>query len=235
MGSEKHYDADSMPSRGRTLEERMRRDRARSRSPTFNRLSRSPPVSRQRGRSQERRGRQNVQHDSPKRYRDRSPIRRRRRTPSPYELPIHAPGREPDYRPRSPKYASGSNAIVYEARDRNAENQGPQREKKTVKFNIPHPQPDSRKQAPVASDRLASGDGVLRVRDTNSQATKEQSQAIKESQSQFQLFEESQSQASKASRFQGSPPSRLSQTAASVQVEDPHFVLGITRGAGRDE
>lgn len=81
------------------------------------------------------------------------------------------------------------------------------------------------------------GAGVLQARDTNAQSTKGQSQTLKDAQthSQSQAFKEFQSQAFKVSQSQMSPQAQPSQATSNVHVEDPYFVLGITKGTGRDE
>jgi len=72
--------------------------------------------------------------------------------------------------------------------------------------------------------------GPLQARDTNSHAIQS---VIKESQSQSQA---QAFQASKATRSQLSyTPGSSSQTESSNFVEDPYFVLGITKEADRDE
>ncbi|PBP24470.1 hypothetical protein BUE80_DR004775 [Diplocarpon rosae] len=257
VGSEKHFDGEHVSSRGRYLEDRMARDRARTRSPRWpSRVSRSPPAPRYRGRSPER---DDFYHRPPdlfgpyryeSRYRSRSPIRQRRRTPSPYRFPSYATSREPDYRPRSPRYARGSNAVVYEASEWDTENWAPLRDVKPVKFSMPPPEPG--KQAPVvfnslprfvppniprtAANRHTSG--ALQTRDTNARPVN----GFKEPQSQsqaaaFKAFKESQSQSQKI-KISGSQKSlqrRSTETVDYGHVEDPHFVLGITRGAGRYE
>ena len=121
LGTEKHFDVDDRPSRGRDLEERIRRDRERSMSPP---RYRQPSPQAFRGRSPPRE-QGTGDYGSPRRdrrYRARSPLNQRRRTPSPYQLPAHAPGRQPDYRPRSPRYAEDGNAVVFEARNHDEEN-----------------------------------------------------------------------------------------------------------------
>ncbi|PVH72758.1 hypothetical protein DL98DRAFT_595700 [Cadophora sp. DSE1049] len=249
LGTEKHFDVDDRPSRGRTLEKRIKRDRERSMSPPRYRQQ-SPQGYRGRSPPRDRGG--PGYYGSPRReqrYRSRSPLNQRRRTPSPYQLPAHAPGPQPDYRPRSPRYAENSNAVLFEARDRDgyedsrAENRAPRAAPgNAVKFNIPPAQPDFSKpdlfntSAPRGTLQQTSGNtpindrGPLQARDTNSKAMQG---VIKESQSQsqaqaFQAFKSAQSQTS-------STPQSLSQTGPSNFVEDPHFVLGITKGAGRDE
>lgn len=99
----------------------MRRDRERSMSPP---RYRQPSPQAFRGRSPPRE-QGTGDYSSPRRdrrYRARSPLNQRRRTPSPYQLPAHAPDRQPDYRPRSPRYAEDGNAVVFEARNHDEEN-----------------------------------------------------------------------------------------------------------------
>ena len=129
LGTEKHFDVDDRPSRGRDLEERVRRNRERSMSPP---RYQQPSPQAFRGRSPPREQGGTGYYASPRRdrrYRSRSPLNQRRRTPSPYQLPAHAPGRQPDYRPRTPRYAENSNAVVFEASNRaennRVENQAP--------------------------------------------------------------------------------------------------------------
>ncbi|CAL3968221.1 unnamed protein product [Diplocarpon coronariae] len=267
-GSEKHFDGRNLPSRGRDLEDRMVRDRGRTRSPRRPiRLSRSPPVPRYRDKSPRRddfyRGPSDLfgPYRYEARYRSRSPIRYRRRTPSPYGFPSYAPGREPVYRPRSPCYARDSNAVIYEARGWGAENRAPLRAVQPVRFSMPPP--ELKKQVAVAlngrsalvtphglSIKAANSDisGVLQTRDTNARhvnGAKEpqlQSKPIKGSQPQsqaaaFNAFKESQllSQKIKTSDSRRSSPRQFSEGVDYGHVEDPHFVLGITRGAGRHE
>ncbi len=117
-GHEKHFDRYEEP-RGRTLEERMGGNRARSRSasPERSRAARNRDrgsLTPSRGRLPIRRNdeayRQQIGRASPTRldrYRSRSPLTLRH--PSPPE--VH------DYEPRPPRYATGSNAVVYEAKD----------------------------------------------------------------------------------------------------------------------
>ncbi|KAK0111090.1 hypothetical protein ONS95_001468 [Cadophora gregata] len=244
VGTEKHFDVEDRPSRGRTLEERIKRDRERSRSPPRYRQP-SPRVHSGRSPSRER-GRPGY-NGSPRRkprYRSRSPLKQRRRTPSPYQLPAHAPGRQPDYRPRSPRYAENSNAVVFEARerDRYEDNRAENRATRAApfKFNLPPAQPDYRKPdlfntgSPRANLQQNSGDvfkdrGPLQTRDTNSQALQG---VVKEPQpqSQARVF-----QASKMTQPQTSSTPQSSSQINSDFVEDPHFVLGITKGASRDE
>ncbi|KAL5330630.1 hypothetical protein ACEPPN_000149 [Leptodophora sp. 'Broadleaf-Isolate-01'] len=253
LGTEKHFDVQDMPSRGRTFEDRFKRDRERSWSPP---RYRQPSPQGYRGRSPPRDRGPPGYYGSPRRggYRSRSPIRQRRRTPSPYRLPSNTPNRQLNYRPRSPRYAQDSNAVVFEARNRDrgvdnrAENRAPQRAA-AVKFNTPPTQPNFH-QMPDLFDPSRGGPqriagnihniergSPLQALDTNSQAMPG---VIKESESQVTKESQSQSQAEayqgfKAAQLQVSPPSNSSQTGASNVVEDPHFVLGIIRGAGRDE
>ncbi|KAG4441888.1 hypothetical protein IFR05_002629 [Cadophora sp. M221] len=247
LGTERHFDVQYVPSRGRTFEDQFKRDRERSRSPP---RYRQPSPHGYHGRSPPQDRGPPGYCGSPRRgrYRSRSPLHQRRRTPSPYQLPAYAPNPLPDYRSRSPRYAQDSSAVVFEARDRGrgvdnrAENRAPQRAG-TVKFNMPPNQlnfqiPDlfdnsrgGSQQAAGNTHNIERG-GPLQARDANFQAMQgvnkdSESQVMKESQFQCQAF--------KAAKPQTSPPPNSSQTGTSNFVEDPHFVLGITRGAGRIE
>ncbi|KAJ5040261.1 uncharacterized protein L3040_005921 [Drepanopeziza brunnea f. sp. 'multigermtubi'] len=236
-GCEKHFEAGEFMTRGRQLKERMRRDRARTRS------SQSPDG---------RFGHQNYRprnHDlldpPPSRqeqlYRSRSPLCHNRRTPSPYRLPDHPPGRERDFGPRSPRNIPFSNAVPYNGRGRETNNENrapPCRGLPAIKFSMPPARPDLRRQPPLAFEASAARpddndvSGVLQARDINARP---QPQTNKESQSQihsqaegFRAYKESHSRPQLT-------PSLSPQSADDVRVADPHFVLGVTRGAGKDE
>ncbi|KAH7333155.1 hypothetical protein BKA65DRAFT_479721 [Rhexocercosporidium sp. MPI-PUGE-AT-0058] len=253
LGTEKHFDVEDMPSRGRTLEERVKRDQERSMSPPRYRRRSSP---RYRDRSPPHDRGPHGYYSPPQHggYRSRSPVRHRRWSPSPYHLPSYATDRQPDYRPRSPRYAQDSSAVVFDARERNrgvndrAENRATQRVM-SVKSNMPPTQPDFNQipdlfHTPRGGPQRTAGNtnniehgGPLQSRDTNSQAMQG---IIKESQAQFMKESQSQTQvqafqAFKAAQSQMSPPLYSSQTGISNVVKDPHFVLGTTRGAGRAE
>ncbi|CZT01972.1 uncharacterized protein RCO7_05451 [Rhynchosporium graminicola] len=241
LGTERHFDVDDKPSRGRTLEQRVQKERERSMSPARyrqpspqNHRDRSPPLDcgppGYYGSSQQQ-----------SRYRSRSPLAYCRRTPSPYRLPSYAP----DRRARSPRYARDSSAVVFEARnggDRRDKNREPRRAA-PVKFNMPPAQPNFHQTGrPANTSQHVSGNTAeiargspLQARDTNSQPmqgviAESQVKAVSESQSQAEAYK-----AFKQTQSQMSPPPASSQTRASTIVDDPHFVLGITRGAGRDE
>ncbi|KAL2065838.1 hypothetical protein VTL71DRAFT_3508 [Oculimacula yallundae] len=250
LGTERHFDVNDRPSRGRTLEQRIKNDRQRSASPP---RYRQPSPQDRRGRSPPRDhgppGYYGGSSQQQGRYRSRSPTAYRRRTPSPYHLPAHAPHRQADHHPRSPRYVQDSSAVIFEARDQRGmrdENRGQRAD--PVKFNMPPAQPNFQQNGGLfdGAVRQSSGSapgnannnergGPLQTRDTNSQAMEG---VIKESQSQGMPTSQSQAEAYrafKAAQSQMSPPPASSQTGASTAVEDPHFVLGITKGAGRDE
>lgn len=199
-GSSKSFAKSDHPKeqpRGRTLEERITRRDPRSLSPGRDR--RRPD-----SRSVSSRGRRG-------RYRSRSHLRRR--SPSPRH--------EPEYRARSPRYDTDSNAVVFEARDRQPENRRPENRPHhpreagrltLVKFNMPpmfHPLPP--RPAPPAgfnsppmyhaplgqvSSNLPRGDGTM------SDAPKQPSQ-----------------------------PS----TRSGTTLDDPYFVLGVSKSASEAE
>jgi hypothetical protein len=200
--------------RGRTLEERITSHRPRSLSPARdgNYLrGRAPSPSPPRG----PRGYQ-------PRYRSRSPLRQRARSPSPYRQLLGrprtpSPYRQSQYRARSPRYAPGSSAIVFEARDRQSENRRPenhpQRSRESgrltpVRFNFPPPPNASRPGPPPAfnapparaplgqvSSNLPKGDQMM------FDAPKQPSQSTARSETMFD------------------------------NMDDPYFVLGIEKGA----
>lgn len=104
--------------RGRRLEEHTANHRLRSRSPRDDKY-RPGSWARRSGAPSPPQGYQS-------RYRSRSPIRQRPGTP-PYNQyqgrPRNlSPYRHPHYRARSPTYDVGSDAVIYEARDREPEN-----------------------------------------------------------------------------------------------------------------
>lgn len=236
LGSVKHFDTEYMPSRGRTLEERITGDRSRTRSP--GRFARLPPAQ-NRGRSLERRPASPWRHD---RYRSRTPPPQRQRTPSPYS-PRHS---DQNYQAKSPHYERDSNAAIFEARDRYGENRPQHHAEPSVKFSMPPPQPDFRSVASRNALQTSSGNtfnsgrtasGTKSGRDS-AYVSNEMQGVLKQSQS--QQFKESQSQQLKQSQSQMSPihideSPTLPSADAPIYVEDPHFVLGVTRGAGRDE
>ncbi|KAE9372452.1 hypothetical protein N431DRAFT_339677 [Stipitochalara longipes BDJ] len=60
-------------------------------------------------------------------YRSRGPLRQRARTPSRNRQPrTPSPGRQAGYRARSPRYTNDSNAVVFEAKDNQPENCRPE-------------------------------------------------------------------------------------------------------------
>lgn len=175
------------------------------------------------------------------RYRSRSPPRQHRRTPPLYQLSGHATSREPDpYPPCSPDHARYSNAVMHEHRnsyfkmeDRAAPGHGlPLQDFSMVQIS----QPGLRRQPPPSFGGPFPQEDtgvVLQEMDTNARLP--QSLAIKGCQSQ------ARSQVGSLRAFKDSPshgqktPTRSPQLGDNVRVGDPRFVLGVTRGAGRNE
>jgi len=201
------------PPRGRTLEQLMGDRDPRSLSPRDRRhLSRSlSPVSERRGRS-----------SSPKApgygsmYRSRSPLRQRPRNPSPNRQPrTPSPGRQTGYRDRSPRYADDSNAVVFEARDQKPENRRPEGKAQNtgqfgrlspVRFNIPRPHHALPPRPPPFSDAPRAPLGQV------------SSNLPRSDQAMFNTAKE-----------------QAHTTRPEPIIDDPYFVLGVTKGASDAE
>jgi hypothetical protein len=204
-GNRKHFSTDYQAEqpRGRTLEERINRGGSRSLSPGRDRRGERPPSpSPLNGRGPSARQ---------PRYRSRSPLHQGARTPPPnrdrrYRPRTPSPHYQPQYRARSPRYAAGMNAVVFEARDRDAEGhlvenrqqrlEDASRGFNPVKFNIPQPPPGF-----VPSHRAPLGQVVRNIPKSD--------QTV----------------------FDG--PKQVSQSE--LIVHDPHFVLGIAKNASEIE
>ena len=221
-------------SRGRALEDRVSRARARSRSPRreypeqtrqrspLRRYERS--MSRERGQYGYRSGYQSPMYEYASRTRSRSPDWRRRRTPSPHRLS------QP--RPRSPRYASGSNAVVFEPpRDRMHENR-PHVENRPQEFvlpavnsHLPQPQPVPRYVAvPQDSFDIVQGRAPLGQVSNNIPRRDKCTESLPKL----------TTPATGASPSDPTPTSQ-SQPTPDQKVEDPHFVLGVKKGALESE
>jgi hypothetical protein len=230
-GTDKHFETDELP-RGRTMKDRINRERSRSASPN---RGRSPPRDR-----------------SPMyqpRYRSRSPVRHRRRTPSPYRdldysrvspPPYYQPERdqcysrdpsygrltperwgEPEYKARSPRYAPDSNVVGFEARDRASQNRPAPLPASTVKFNIPNVVRKAAAVPPVFTSANA-----VPVRGPLGNVTNAGNQSAAPAQGFASLIKVSGSQ---------QPAPAVPASPAGREVEDPHWVLGVTKQAGEAE
>jgi hypothetical protein len=216
-------------SRGRQLEGRI--SRARSRSPL---RKRAPGRTRQRSplRRYERSiSRERGQYEAPPRYRSpmyqyesrirsRSPTMQQRRSPSPYRATQHRP------RPRSPRYVRGSNAVIFDPpRDRVSENTSHTESRPlvsvvpAVKFHLPQTQPFPRYVgAPQDSSDIVLGRAPLGQVSNNIPRSDKPVVPLP-------TF----SPALSATPLTKQPPPR--QLPPELHVEDPHFVLGVTKGA----
>jgi len=213
-GNDKHF-ATNEPPRGGRLEDRITRRRSRSLSPDRHR-ARSPSPRRERsGRAPSPvgypRGRPPM---PPPRYRSRSPFRRQR-TPSPYY--------EPEYRQRSPRYAKGSSAVVFEARDGTVENRPSQRDGRLtpVKINMPRPLPLPKYPPPAFNQtpgRVPLGQVSSNV-PQNEQATAT-TRGVSTPKTQQTMLPQKSTPAYGSMIF---------------EVDDPFFVLGINEGAAEAE
>ncbi|KAH8769533.1 hypothetical protein BGZ57DRAFT_765597 [Hyaloscypha finlandica] len=204
-------------SRGRTLHGHKTRRDPRSLSPGQDRRR---PASRSlspRG----RRARSRSPNRGPPgygRYRSRSPLRQRPRTPSPYREPqgrprTPSPYRQPEYRARSPRYATDTNAVVFEAKDHQPENRRPEdrphypREPgrlTPVKFNMPPPFHPLPPRPPLPGFNGPPSRAPLGQVSSN---------LPRSDQSMF------------------GAPKHPSQSATRSEAIDPYFVLGVSKGA----
>lgn len=221
-GYDKHFSSNEPP-RGRTLEERVTRRGPRSLSPGRGRkrsASRSPPLGRRDKTPSPARGPPGYR--SPvyqARYRSRSPLRQQPRTPSPY--------RQQQYRARSPRYATDSNAVVFEARDRYPENRQPE--------NRP---PRNRGQQPSERGRLtpakfsflppqqAARSGPLppfNAPPSRAPLGQVSNNIPKTDQPAFNTPKPAP------------PPSTPRSDSMAIEVDDPYFVLGVEKGASEAE
>jgi len=201
-GSSKSYVANGSnsidPPRGRTLEARVGRRRdPRSASPGRDRRRLSRSLSPGGGRRDRSLTPNALGHGS--RYRSRSPLRQRPRTPS--------PRRQADYRARSPRYAEDTNTVVFEARDQEnhrAENHSGEAGTLTpVRFEMPRPRHTlPPRPLPFFDPPRAPLGQVSTNLPVNNQSS---------------MFEaaKSQPQAAQSDGF----------------IDDPYFVLGVSKGA----
>jgi hypothetical protein len=227
-GTDKHFETDEI-SRGRTMKDRVNRERSRSASPN---CARSPPRDR-----------------SPTyqpQYRSRSPVRHRRRTPSPYRdldysrispppyYQLESDRRDPSYgrltperwgepenRARSPRYARDSDVVVFEARDEASENRPASLPASTVKFNITN----VIKKAAAVPPVFTSANAVS-VRGPLGNVTNAGNKNSAPAQGFASLIKVSSSQ---------QPDPAMPASPAGREVEDPHWVLGVTKQAGEAE
>jgi hypothetical protein len=154
------------------------------------------------------------------RYHSRSPLRQQSRTPSPY--------RQQQYRARSPRYATDSNAVVFEARDgfpescqpenRRPRNRGPQPSERgrltPVKFSFPPPQQAARSRLLPAFNAPPSSRTPLGQVSNNIPKT---------------------DQLAFNAPKPAPPLSRPRSDSMTIEVDDPYFILGVEKGASEAE
>jgi hypothetical protein len=216
-GNHLHFSSDYLcrghPFAGRTI-------RRRSRSPLRNRSQRrsSSPLNRRRSSRTDHFGyditppREREASAYQRRYRSRSPLRRQ-----------SSPNRLPDFRPRSPRYSKDSDAVVYDAED-----YPPTHIKQTTIARRPQfPRGRRYLTGPLFSFRPDTSMPSRKVTNTSNATRK-----VEEDRSRrlpVPLGTKDNKRASSGSTFVETP------AVEDFHVDDAHFILGVTEGAGERE